>query len=56
MSMHRPKSYYRHMTREKADEIRRLYFTGKGTQKQIAEKFGIRQHSVSRIISGQVWE
>ena len=55
MSMHRPKRHYRHMTREKADMIRELYFSGKGTQKQLGEKYGIRQGTVSRIISGQVW-
>lgn len=53
--MHRPKAYYRNMNPEKANEIRELYFLHKMKQKQIAEKFGIRQNSVSRIISGMVW-
>lgn len=52
---HRPKSSYRHMDRSKADEIRRAYFAREATQRQLGERYGIAQHSVSRIISGQVW-
>ena len=51
----KPKSRYRHMTREKAERIRELYFSRKAKQAELAEMFGIRQQSVSRIISGQVW-
>lgn len=43
------------MTREKASEIRRAYFAREANQRQLGERFGIAQHSVSRIISGQVW-
>jgi DNA-binding transcriptional regulator LsrR (DeoR family) len=49
------KSRYRHMTREKAHEIRRRYFAREATQAQLAAEFGIRQGSVSRIVSGQSW-
>lgn len=52
---HRPKSFYRSMTREKAQEIRRLYFSRQKNQRELGEMFGITQHSVSRIISGLVW-
>lgn len=53
--MKAPKRHYRHMTREKAERIRELYFSRQMNQVQLAEKFGIRQPSVSRIVSGQVW-
>ena len=51
----RPKGWYRHMTFDKAEEIRKLYFSRQMKQKELAEKFGIRQPSVSRIVSGQTW-
>jgi len=51
----RPKSYYRHMTPKAAQTIRQLYFVGKLKQREIGKMFGIKQHIVSRIISGQVW-
>jgi DNA-binding transcriptional regulator LsrR (DeoR family) len=51
----KPKSRYRHMDRAKASEIRRRYFAREATQAQLAAEYGIRQGSVSRIISGQVW-
>ncbi len=50
-----PKSRYRHMTRTIADEIRRLYFSRQAKQSELAERYGIRQNSVSRIVSGKVW-
>lgn len=55
--MNRPKSFYRNMTPERAAEIKRLYFAKprKHTQKQLGEMYGLTQHSVSRIISEQVW-
>lgn len=53
--MHRPKSYYKNMTQEKAEFARFLYFKGKLKQREIAGLLGIKQNSVSRIISGQVW-
>ena len=52
---HSPKSRYRNMDRAKAAEVRRAYFAREATQTQIAERFGIKQGTVSRIISGQVW-
>lgn len=51
----RPKTHYRHMTREKAQEIRRAYFAREAKQKELAERYGIRQNTVSRIVSMQVW-
>lgn len=53
--MQRPKSRYRHMNPEKAREIRLLYFGRRMKQREIAELYGIRQHTVSRIVSGLVW-
>lgn len=55
MSLHRPKSSYRNMNRAKADEIRRAYFAREANQRQLGERYGIAQNSVSRIVSGQVW-
>jgi DNA-binding transcriptional regulator LsrR (DeoR family) len=51
----RPKSRYRHMNRAKAEEIRRRYFAREKKQRELAEEYGIKQHSVSRIVSGLVW-
>lgn len=53
--MHRPKSHYRNMTPADADRIRELYFREKVKQQQIADMYGIKQNTVSRIISGIVW-
>ena len=50
-----PKSRYRNMTREIAAEIRRKYFAREANQRQLAEQYGIRQGSVSRIVSGLSW-
>ena len=49
------KSHYRNMTPLKAELIRVLYFSRILKQVEIAELFGIRQSSVSRIVSGRVW-
>jgi len=49
------KTHYRNMNPARASEIRRAYFNREGTQLEIARRFGIRQSSVSRIISGVVW-
>jgi len=51
----RPKSHYRHMTRAKAQEIRRAYFAREAKQAELAAKYGVRQNTISRIISDQVW-
>lgn len=53
--MRKPKSSYRHMTAEKAEEIRRAYFAREMKQHELGEKYGLRQGSVSRIVSGQTW-
>jgi len=55
VSMHKPKSHYRHMTPAKAQEIRRAYFSREAKQAEIAQRFGVRQNTISRIVSGQVW-
>lgn len=51
----RPKRYYRHMTPMTARAMRDLYFIGKLKQVELARMFGIRQSTVSRTISDQVW-
>lgn len=43
------------MNPKKAKEVRRLYFKEGKKQREIAEKFGITQGSVSRIVSGLSW-
>jgi DNA-binding transcriptional regulator LsrR (DeoR family) len=43
------------MTREKAEAIRRAYFSREAKQAELATRYGITQHSVSRIVSGLVW-
>jgi DNA-binding transcriptional regulator LsrR (DeoR family) len=53
--MNRPKRFYRHMDRQKATEIRRAYFAREANQPQLAARYGIRQNTVSRIVSGLVW-
>ena len=53
--MNRPKRYYRHSSPIMARAARELYFVGRLKQHQIARMFGLRQHSVSRIVSGQTW-
>ena len=50
-----PRRYYRHMTPAKAAEIRRRYFAREATQAELAREYGIRQNSVSRIVSGLSW-
>jgi predicted XRE-type DNA-binding protein len=49
------KRHYRHMNRQLAEQIRDLYFSRWFKQREIADLYGIRQHSVSRIVSGRVW-
>jgi DNA-binding transcriptional regulator LsrR (DeoR family) len=51
----RPKRWYRNMTQERADQIRRRYLAREARQRELASEYGITQHSVSRIVSGQVW-
>lgn len=40
---------------KRAAEMRRRYFAREATQQHLADEAGIRQHSVSRIVSGQSW-
>lgn len=51
----RPKKHYRHMTPKAARAMRDLYFIGKLKQREIGRMFGVRQNTVSRVISDQVW-
>lgn len=51
----RQKAFYRNMNKQKAEEIRQLYFSRQKKQRELAEMFGIKQNTVSRIISGMVW-
>lgn len=50
------KRKYRNMTLEKAREMRRLRFVEGMKLVEIAPLFGVRPHSVSRVISGHVWQ
>lgn len=52
---HRPKRHYRTTSPLAARAIRDLYFVGKLKQHELGRMFGVKQHSVSRIVSGQVW-
>ena len=49
------KKNYRHMNQDKAEEIRKLYFSRVLTQKQLAERYQISQSAVCRIISDHTW-
>lgn len=49
------KRFYRDMCEAIARQIRDLYFSRWFRQHEIAEIYGIKQNSVSRIVSGQVW-
>ena len=40
----------------KAEEIRKIYKTGKYTQKQISDKYNINRSSVSHIINNKIWK
>lgn len=55
IAKHRPKRHYRHSSPLAAKAIRELYFVGRLKQLEIGRMFGLRQHSVSRIVSGQTW-
>jgi DNA-binding XRE family transcriptional regulator len=50
-----PKTYYRGMTWDKAQEIRRTYFAREAKQADLAKRFGVAISTISRIVSGQVW-
>lgn len=51
----RPRRWYGRMTPERAEEIRRRYLAREARQRELAAEYGITQHSVPRIVSGQVW-
>lgn len=51
----RSKRFYRNSSPAVARVVRDLYFVGKLKQREIGRMFGMRQNSVSRIVSGQVW-
>lgn len=55
MIMLHQKRWYRQMDYETAEKIRELYFTSKMKQTKLAQLFGVRQCTISRIVSGQVW-
>jgi DNA-directed RNA polymerase specialized sigma subunit len=50
----KPKRHYRHMNPRAARVIRDLYFVGRLKQHEIGRMFGLRQGSVSRIVSERV--
>lgn len=54
--MRNAKTHYRGLTREQAHEIRRRYLRREANQPQLAREYGRSQGSISRIVSGQVWE
>lgn len=54
-AVHQPKRYYRDMTVEKAQEIRKAYFSLRIRQQDLAVQFRVSQGTISRIISGKVW-
>jgi DNA-binding transcriptional regulator LsrR (DeoR family) len=51
----RPKRHYRNSSPLVARVARDLYFVGRLKQREIGKIFGLRQHSVSRIVSEQTW-
>lgn len=55
MRFYTPKQNYRGMNQERAQKIRELYLQRAATQKQLAERFGVSQGTISKIVSDQVW-
>lgn len=49
------KRSYRNMNLTVAREMRRLYFGERIKQVRIAEQFGVKPNTVSRVVSGIVW-
>jgi transcriptional regulator with XRE-family HTH domain len=44
------------MSPEKAEEIRREYFSGKHvSQSELGRRYGMAQQSISRIVCGYYW-
>lgn len=54
--MKHKKRFYGNMNSQKASEIRDKYFNQRMKQTEIAIEYGIKQGSVSRIVSGCVWQ
>lgn len=62
MGWHVEKPCYRHMTMDKANEMRREYYQSRisdaakrVTQQDLAEKFRLKQATVSRILNYDSW-
>ena len=55
MGNYTEKKIYKGRTRQDADEMRRLFFKEHLKRKEIAERHGVSQATVSKIISNQVW-
>jgi predicted transcriptional regulator len=51
----KPKRHYRQSSPLVARAARELYFVGRLKQHEIGRMFGLRQGSVSKIVSGQTW-
>jgi hypothetical protein len=51
----RAKTRYRHMDRAKAEAIRKAYFSRQAKQAELAAAYGVKQNTISRIVSGLVW-
>lgn len=43
------------LSEAQVDEIRELYGTGQFTQKQLAERFGVWQNTIGRIVRRETW-
>jgi hypothetical protein len=43
------------LNKEKAEDIRKQYKTGKFTQREIAKLYGIQQSCISEIVTNKVW-
>lgn len=44
------------LNQKQVDAIRKSYYFGKKTQVQLAEKYGVHQRSIFRILSGERWK
>lgn len=43
------------LSEAQVDEIRELYATGSFTQKELAERFGVWQNTIGRIVRHETW-
>jgi DNA-binding MarR family transcriptional regulator len=46
----------RKLTSSEVHEIRRIYDEGKLSQREIADKFGVHQITISKIVTGRTWD